>query len=162
HLKVAIIVSASLLAGAVITVGIQHCLPTQQHEQAEQAAVSPDPNGEQSESAPAQAEAVPAAPSGLQPVSSGLASASGAKPPTPVESPYPVSSALAVLNNGSAQVAAPGSPVVIVQPGQQFSQSTSGYPIFTGGRAIDSTAAVQGQFVQQGSGPIIIQTQSQD
>lgn len=60
----------------------------------------------------------------------------------PVPSPYPVSTALAALNGTSrsaVQVQTAVDPQApTLAPGTVLSESTNGYPIVTGGRAVDS------------------------
>ena len=121
--KVAIWVGSGLLAGALITAGLQSLISSTQPRKA---ALPADSQAENSNTTPdrqAKAIAEPA----VQPQSNAVKFAS----------PCPVSTALTYLNNASGMPAtnlAPGS----VSPGVNYSQTTSGYPIYTGGRAVDS------------------------
>lgn len=127
-IKIAIWVGCGLLIGALSMFAVQHFSSGQQQTTAGAKQETPgEMNTSQSETS-----------STLQ-ANTGSQSANPSGQQMQV-CPYPVSSALATLN-GSAGVngsQTDSMPATYLAPGTSVSESSSGYPIYTGGRAVDS------------------------
>jgi hypothetical protein len=116
--QVAVWVCCGIIAGALITAGVQSLVSAGRPLQAKQ------PAGNMAEPAEA-VSAVKGAPVGA---------------PDRFASPCPVSDALTALNDGRP-VQATNPAAVSLSPGTHYSETASGYPIYTGGRAVDSLPA---------------------
>lgn len=137
-LKTAIWVTSGLVAGAALMWAIQYWTPNQ--EIVKQAA---DSDKDIVESAVARSQTLVPDHTAL----SAQAAANAEHKLVPVPSPYPVSSALAVLNGNANQTIVEttqqtGVTYVNLAPGTSLSESTSGYPITMGRRAVDSAFVV--------------------
>lgn len=144
-LRTTLWVTIGLVIGAVMMLAFQNW--TGQNEQTAQKAA---PAGTvEAQSVPTQqAEPPSAVPQSAVP--------EGAKPTVAAAKmqpcPAPLSSALTVLNQGLPYVQ--DSQTVILQPGSSYSETGSGYPIITGGRAVDSPSVIIPQSTTVIYGPV--------
>jgi hypothetical protein len=127
-IKTAIWVCCGLIVGMLIMFAVQHFSANEAKEGVKEAEIS----GSSEPTASIQNEP------------NNNTGTTSANPPAMQACPYPVSSALATLNGPPNHANAPQAQQVGVVdangmlPGTVLSESSSGYPVYTGGRAIDS------------------------
>jgi len=137
--KTSALVCVSILAGAIITVAVQYlgnAEHTHRHGQKIASAESTDSTEQQSTESSDDA-ATASSDDGAQVTKTAPA---GSAPNPALESAHPVSAALSLLN-GNTTTSTAQTQETALAPGMHYSETSSGYPVYTGGRAVDSSMA---------------------
>jgi hypothetical protein len=138
--KTAALVFVSILAGAIISVGIQHLGSGKHHHKQGQKIASAESTVSADQSPNEAADESDLATSNESAAVSSKIPPAGTAPNPALESAHPVSEALSILNGPAASIV-PQAQEATLAPGLHYSESSSGYPIYTGWRAVDSPMA---------------------